>query len=232
MTCLAGGSLMLVVLAGIKAMSSGEEGRADGVIEPSAPSGVGSSETLEKATFGAGCFWCVEAVFQGLKGVEHVASGYSGGQVVNPTYRQVCSGVTGHAEVVQIRYDPSKISYAELLEIFWGTHDPTTRNRQGNDVGPQYRSVIFAHNDAQQKLAEHYREKLNASEAFSGTIVTEIVPFRAFFRAEDYHQNYFKLNEGMPYCQIVIQPKMEKLNMVFRDKLKQRGHDPIGSTRQ
>jgi peptide-methionine (S)-S-oxide reductase len=219
MTCLAGGSLILVVLAGIKAMSSGEEGRADREIEPSAPSGAGSSETLEKATFGAGCFWCVEAVFQRLKGVEKVVSGYSGGQVDHPTYKQVCSGGTGHAEAVQISYDPTRISYAELLEVFWGTHDPTTRNRQGNDVGTQYRSVIFTHSEAQQKLAEHSRQKLDASGTFSGPIVTEIVAFRDFFPAENYHQNYYKLNAGKPYCQIVIQPKIEKLKKVFGDKL-------------
>jgi peptide-methionine (S)-S-oxide reductase len=216
---LAAGLVILVVSAGIKAMSSGEDARPAPGAGPSAPPPGGSGGNPEKATFGAGCFWCVEAVFERLKGVESVVSGYSGGRVKNPTYEQVCSGTTGHAEAVQVTFDPKRISYAELLEVFWGTHDPTTRDRQGNDVGPQYRSVIFYHSDEQRKLAEHYKRKLDESGAFRAPIVTEIVPFREFFPAEGYHQDYYNRNARQPYCQIVIRPKVEKLKKVFGDKL-------------
>jgi peptide-methionine (S)-S-oxide reductase len=180
----------------------------------------GTAAKMETATFGAGCFWCVEAVFQDLKGVQSVVSGYSGGTTKNPTYKQVCTGTTGHAEVCQITYDPAVVSFPELLEIFWKTHDPTTLNRQGNDVGTQYRSAIFYHNDDQKRLAEHYKKELDASGAFGSRIVTEIVPFTNFYKAEDYHQNYFNQNPNQAYCQFVIQPKIEKLRKVFRDKLK------------
>ena len=173
-----------------------------------------------KATFGNGCFWCTEAVFQRLKGVHSVTSGYSGGSVKDPTYRQVCTGTTGHAEALQITYDPASISYEELLEVFWQTHDPTTLNRQGNDVGTQYRSVIFYHSDKQKELAQEYKKKLNVSGAFAQPIVTEIVPFTEFYRAEDYHQNYFNEHPDEPYCRIMITPKLEKLKKVFHDKLK------------
>jgi peptide-methionine (S)-S-oxide reductase len=176
---------------------------------------------LAKATFGGGCFWCVEAVFQRLKGVESVVSGYSGGHVKNPDYRQVCNGDTGHAEVIQITYDPRRISYDELLEVFWKTHDPTTPNQQGNDYGPQYRSVVFYHDDEQRKLAEHYKEELDASGAFRRPIVTEISPFTEFYPAEDYHQQYFELNPEQMYCRMVIAPKVDKFQKVFRDKLKE-----------
>lgn len=175
---------------------------------------------MEKATFGAGCFWCVEAVFQKLKGVEQVESGYSGGHVENPSYKQVTSGNTGHAEVVQISFDPAIISYPELLEVFWKTHDPTTPNRQGADVGSQYRSSIFYHDEEQRETAEKYKAKLEESGAFNAPIVTEIVPFSEFYKAEDYHQNYFKLHGREPYCTFVIQPKLEKFNRVFADKIK------------
>jgi peptide-methionine (S)-S-oxide reductase len=175
---------------------------------------------LAKATFGAGCFWCTEAVFQQLKGVHSVVSGYSGGSVKNPTYEQVCTGRTGHAEATQITYDPSVISYEELLEVFWKTHDPTTPDRQGNDVGPQYRSVIFYHTDEQKRLAEHYKQKLDAAGAFYAPIVTEIVPFTEFYRAEGYHQNYFEENPSQPYCRAIIRPKVDKVKQVFQDKLK------------
>ena len=231
-THLAGGLLILVVLAGIKVMSNEEEGRPVGGVEPSTSSNVGSGGSLEKATFGAGCFWCVEAMFQRLKGVESVVSGYSGGEVKNPTYKQVCSGRTGHAEVVQVTYDPKQISYAELLEVFWGTHDPTTRNRQGNDVGTQYRSVIFYHSDEQRKLAEYYKQKLDASGAFRSPIVTEILPFRDFFPAENYHQGYYELNARQPYCQTVIRPKVEKLEKVFGNKLKDQAQEPVGGAKR
>ena len=177
-------------------------------------------EGLEKATFGSGCFWCSEAIFERVKGVVSVVSGYSGGTVENPTYEQVCTGKTGHAEAVQITYDPKVISYPELLEIFWRTHDPTTLNRQGNDVGTQYRSVIFYHNEEQKKLAEEYKKKLDESGAWDKPIVTEIVPYKNFYRAETYHQDYFKNNPHQGYCSFVIAPKVEKFEKVFKDKLK------------
>lgn len=177
-------------------------------------------DELSIATFGGGCFWCTEAVFQRVKGVEKVVSGYMGGKVKNPTYKEVTTGLTGHAEVIQITYNPSIISYDELLEIFWGTHDPTTLNRQGADVGTQYRSVIFYHNEAQKELAESYKKELDSSGAFDRTIVTEISPASAFYKAEDYHQNYFNLNSNVPYCTYVIQPKLDKFNKVFANKLK------------
>jgi len=175
---------------------------------------------FEFATFGAGCFWCVEAVFERVMGVESVISGYAGGNVKNPTYREVTSGLTGHAEVAQIKFDPAVISYAELLEIFWKTHDPTTMNRQGADVGTQYRSAIFYHDDNQKKLAESYKNKLDQSGAFVNPIVTEITPYTEFYVAEDYHQEYYENNANQPYCQYVIVPKLDKLEAVFADKLK------------
>lgn len=175
---------------------------------------------METATFGNGCFWCTEAVFQELKGVEKVMSGYSGGHVENPTYKQVCSATTGHAEVLQITYDPQQISYQELLEVFWSTHDPTTLNRQGNDVGPQYRSIIFYHNEEQKQLAEKYKQELDASGAFENPIVTTIEPLEKFYPAEDYHMNYFKTHGHEPYCSFVIRPKLDKFRKVFAGKLK------------
>ena len=177
-------------------------------------------EGLSTATFGSGCFWCTEAVFQRVNGVEQVVSGYMGGKVKNPTYKEVTTGQTGHAEVTQIKYDAAKISFEELLEIFWGTHDPTTLNRQGADVGTQYRSAIFYHSDDQKKLAETYKKKLDESGAFENPIVTEITPASEFYKAEDYHQNYFNLNGNAPYCTYVIQPKLEKFKKVFAEKLK------------
>jgi peptide-methionine (S)-S-oxide reductase len=175
---------------------------------------------METATFGNGCFWCTEAVFQNLKGVEKVVSGYAGGQIPNPTYKQVCSGTSGHAEVLQITYNPDQISFEELLEVFWKTHDPTTLNRQGNDVGTQYRSVIFYHNQEQKQLAEASKEKLDTSGAFSDPIVTIIEPLDIFYPAEDYHQNYFNTHGHEPYCSFVIKPKVDKVKEVFKDKLK------------
>lgn len=176
---------------------------------------------LEMATFGSGCFWCTEAVFEQLKGVVSVESGYSGGTVKNPTYKQVCTGLTGHAECVRIVFDPKVISYAELLEVFWQSHDPTTPNQQGADVGTQYRSVIFYHNEQQRQLAETYKKKLDDARVFQAPIVTQIVPAAEFYRAEDYHQNYYKLNRQAPYCQMVIRPKLDKVKKVFADKLKE-----------
>lgn len=174
----------------------------------------------DTATFGTGCFWCTEAIFQELEGVLKVTSGYSGGTVVNPTYKQVCDGNTGHAEVIQIVYDPSKITFDELLEAFWQSHDPTTLNRQGNDVGPQYRSVIFYHDAEQKEKAEKYKAELDKSKAFDNPIVTEITPFSKFYVAENYHQDYYNNNGSQPYCYYVIRPKLEKFNKVFKNKLK------------
>ncbi|HYF02886.1 MAG TPA: peptide-methionine (S)-S-oxide reductase MsrA [Patescibacteria group bacterium] len=174
----------------------------------------------ETATFGNGCFWCTEAIFQDLEGVESAISGYSGGHVENPTYEAVCSGTTGHAEVLQITYDPLKISYETLLKVFWETHDPTTLNRQGNDVGTQYRSAIFYHNDEQKEIAEKYKEQLAASGTWKDPIVTEIVPFKKFYKAEDYHQNYYNNNPNQGYCAFVVRPKVEKFQSKFKDMLK------------
>jgi peptide-methionine (S)-S-oxide reductase len=170
-------------------------------------------ETIEVATLGAGCFWCVEAVLEQVEGVLDVRSGYMGGAAEQPTYEQVCTGATGHAEVVQVRFDPSRLSYEELLGWFWRLHDPTTRDRQGNDVGPQYRSVIFVHSPEQRATAEASRSAADASGAFSGPIVTEITEAGAFFEAEGYHQDYYRLNKGQPYCQVVIAPKLGKLGL-------------------
>jgi peptide-methionine (S)-S-oxide reductase len=180
------------------------------------PAGV----RTDTATFGTGCFWCTEAVFQELKGVLKVTSGYSGGTVKNPSYEDVCSGTTGHAECLQIIYDPKVISFDELLEVFWEAHDPTTLNRQGNDVGTQYRSVIFYHDAEQKKKSEDYKAKLDKSGAYSNPIVTEITPFSQFYAAENYHQDYYRLHGSQPYCSFVIRPKVEKFEKVFKNKLK------------
>jgi len=174
----------------------------------------------QTATFANGCFWCTEAVFQRLKGVEKVVSGYIGGARPNPTYEQVCTGVSGHAEAIQITYDPAVISFPELLEVFWRSHDPTTKNRQGNDVGTQYRSSIFYHNERQKQLAEVYKTKIDTAKVFPAPVVTEIVPATTFYPAEGYHQNYFNDNPRQGYCRAVIQPKVDKLSKVFAEKLK------------
>lgn len=175
---------------------------------------------LETATFGGGCFWCTEAIFRSLKGVETVESGYSGGKTKNPTYREVCTGLTGHAEVIQITFDPTKVSFRELLEVFWETHDPTTLNRQGADVGTQYRSAVFYHSQEQKEIAEKYKAELNRENVFNKPVVTEITAFDKFYKAEDYHQDYFRNNSTQGYCQIVIVPKLEKFRKLFKDKLK------------
>lgn len=178
-----------------------------------------NTNAMDTATFGAGCFWCVEAVFQELKGVKSVKSGYAGGTVKNPSYKEVCTGRTGHAEVAQIVYDPSVITYDELLEVFWKTHDPTTLNRQGNDIGTQYRSSVFYHNAAQKEKAEYYLKKLDESGAWNDPIITTIEELTDFYPAEDYHQNYYDNNSSQPYCTFVIQPKLEKFRAAFADKL-------------
>ena len=176
--------------------------------------------TTDTATFGTGCFWCTEAVFQELKGVQKVTSGYSGGHVKNPTYEEVCAKTTGHAEVVQIVYDPAIISFEELLEVFWKVHDPTTPNQQGADMGPQYRSAIFYHNPVQKQLAEEYKAELDKSGAFANPIVTEITALKNFYSAENYHQDYYNNNPNNGYCSYVIKPKLDKFEKVFKDKLR------------
>ena len=179
----------------------------------------GSSRT-EVATLGGGCFWCLEAVYEDLKGVEKVESGYSGGFVENPTYRQVCSETTGHAEVVQVTFDPEVVSFREILEVFFTIHDPTTLNRQGADVGTQYRSAIFYHDDEQRRVAEEVISEIQTEGLWSNPIVTEVTPFDRYYRAEDYHQEYFRNNSYQPYCQVVIAPKVAKFRKQYLEKLK------------
>lgn len=182
---------------------------------------MAQEDHYKKATFGSGCFWCTEAIFKEVKGIKEVTSGYSGGEVKNPAYREVCSGTTGHAEVIQLTYDPREVSYTELLEIFWRTHDPTTLNRQGADVGTQYRSVIFYHDEEQKHIAEQVKKELNKSGAWDKPIVTEITEIDKFYAAEEYHQDYFEKNPTEGYCQFVIGPKIEKFKKVFSEKLKE-----------
>jgi peptide-methionine (S)-S-oxide reductase len=181
---------------------------------------VNGTENNDTATLGAGCFWCVEAVFKELKGVISVSPGYAGGSVKNPSYHEVCTGSTGHAEVCQIIYDPAIIKFDDILEVFWQTHDPTTLNKQGNDIGTQYRSAIFYHNTKQREIAEYYKKKLNDSGAFTSPLTTEIVPFTAYYPAEDYHKDYYQKNPNQPYCTFVILPKLEKFHKAFKSKLK------------
>jgi len=183
--------------------------------------GSSQSNTKEVAVLGAGCFWCVEAVFQELKGIETVESGYMGGTIDKPTYKQVCTGTTGHAEVARITFDPAIVSFKEVLEVFWKTHDPTTLNRQGADVGTQYRSAVFYLNNKQKEEAEYYKKRLTESGAYSAPIITEIVAATKYYPAEDYHQDYYSLNPNQGYCQYVIQPKLEKFRAAFKDKLKE-----------
>lgn len=175
---------------------------------------------MDTATFGTGCFWCTEAIFQQVEGVIKVSSGYSGGYSENPTYKEVCTGTTGHAECLNIVYDPAKVSFDELLEMFWQVHDPTTLNRQGADVGTQYRSVVFFHNEEQKANVEKYKAELDKSGAWDNPVVTTLEPFTKFYPAEDYHQNYYNDNKGEGYCQFVIRPKVEKFEKVFKSKLK------------
>ena len=179
-------------------------------------------ETLKSAVFAGGCFWCTEAIFSQLKGVEKVVSGYSGGKTVNPTYKEVCTGMTGHAECTRITYDPDQITFAELLEVFWTTHDPTTLNRQGADSGTQYRSAIFYTDEEQKQEAIAYKAKLEKQKIWDHPIVTEITRFEKFYPAEDYHQSYYSGNSEQGYCRIVITPKLEKFKKIFAGKLKQK----------
>ncbi|TRX70780.1 peptide-methionine (S)-S-oxide reductase MsrA [Carboxylicivirga sp. M1479] len=178
------------------------------------------AQEKEVATFGGGCFWCTEAFFDALEGVEKVESGYSGGQTDNPTYKEICSGITGHAEVVRITYNPQKVAFEDLLEVFFATHNPTTLNRQGADVGTQYRSVVFYHNKQQKQITDLVIEELGNQKVFDDPIVTEVTVFDKFYKAEDYHQDYFENNPRQPYCNAVINPKMEKFKKVFAEKLK------------
>ncbi len=205
------GAILILAVTGTGKNSAGHQGEEKAM----------TATALDTATFASGCFWCVEAVFQNLKGVQSVVSGYTGGSVANPSYEEVCSGSTGHAEACQIAYDPKIISYPELLEVFWKTHDPTTLNRQGNDSGTQYRSAIFYHNEEQKKLAEHYKKELDSSGAFEAPIITEIVPFTKFYKAENYHQNYFNEHGAQPYCLFVIRPKVEKFKKAFHTILRE-----------
>ena len=193
------------------------EKKQEEILKPTSKNSMSAKK--DTAVFGAGCFWCVEAIFQELKGVESVESGYTGGTTVNPTYKEVCSGNTGHAEVAKIVFDPSVISYKELLEVFWTTHDPTTLNKQGADIGTQYRSSIFYTGDEQKKEAE-LSKKETAPQFWDGGIVTVIEPLTVFYKAEDYHQNYYNENSGQSYCQFVINPKLEKFRKKYRNKLK------------
>ena len=192
----------------------------DGPADPAAAFNV-TADGLQTATFGSGCFWCGEAVFEQLDGVASAVSGFSGGHVENPTYYQVVDGTSGHAEVFQVRYDPAVISYVDLLQVFWKTHDPTTLNRQGVDEGPQYRSVVFYHDDQQRQLAEELMKKLDASGAWNDPIVTEISAFTKFYAADKSHQDFYEKNRGNRYCRFTIVPKLEKLKKVFSDKLKE-----------
>lgn len=178
---------------------------------------------MKQATFGGGCFWCTEAVFQRLKGVEYVVSGYAGGDAVNPTYRQVVSGATGHAEVIQVTYDPALISYELLLEVFFRTHDPTTLNRQGNDIGTQYRSIVLYHDTEQKRITEEVISMLDNADIWRNPIVTEVTALEVFYPAEEYHQNYFNRNPGQGYCQVVILPKVEKFKSLFKEYVKSPG---------
>ncbi|MEZ4761473.1 MAG: peptide-methionine (S)-S-oxide reductase MsrA [Flavobacteriales bacterium] len=189
---------------------------------------MSGTNELAQATLGAGCFWCVEAVFQELAGVKEVVPGYTGGHVPSPTYEQVCSGTTGHAEVARITYDPARISFADLLEVFWRTHDPTTLNRQGADVGTQYRSVIFPHTGEQRRVAEEMKAALDASGAFPAPIVTSLEPLGAFHPAENYHHDYYARNGSQGYCAYVIAPKLEKFRKAFADRLKPSGDEAAG----
>jgi peptide-methionine (S)-S-oxide reductase len=213
-------SLLVFTIMSVLSSSCAQKQNPNRIMKNAEVNNIADGLKTDTATFGTGCFWCTEAIFQQLEGVLKVTSGYSGGHVVNPTYEQVCEKNTGHAEVVQIVYDPSKITFDELLEVFWQTHDPTTLNRQGNDVGPQYRSVIFYHDSEQKQRSEHYKNELDKSGSWDNKIVTAIEPYKNFYIAENYHQNYYTNNGSQPYCYFVIRPKLEKFEKVFKSKLK------------
>ncbi len=183
--------------------------------------GQSQLNSKEVATLGGGCFWCLEAVYEQLQGIEQVVSGYAGGHVENPSYQEVCTGKTGHAEVVQLTYDPDTVSFREILQVFFTIHDPTTRNRQGADVGPQYRSIILYHDEEQKQIAKDVIDEFESEGVWENPIVTEVEPLEEFYRAEDYHQEYYRNNPGQPYCQAVIAPKVSKFRKKFTEKLKQ-----------
>lgn len=206
-----------------KAAETGDDEDSESAEEP--------KPKLELATFGNGCFWCTEAVFEELYGVKEVVSGYSGGRIPNPTYQAVCTGLTGHAEVIHLRFDPEKISFGKLLEVFWRTHDPTTLNQQGPDMGTQYRSAVFYHNDEQKKLATHYKRELNKARAYRKPIVTKVTKFNKFYPAEKYHQDYFELNGRAPYCRQLIRPKMTKFRRAFKDQLERNPKNKVETSK-
>ena len=212
---------LILVLSGFSAFAQSDLSNSKSFKEMNTRRGAtGVKQKTETATFATGCFWCTEAKFQQLKGVKKVTSGFTGGTVANPTYEQVCTGTTGHAEVIKVTYDPAKISYNELLQAFFLSHDPTQLNRQGNDVGTQYRSVIFYGNEDQKEEAAFYTKKLQESGAYDKPVVTEIAPLTKFYVAEDYHQNYYNENGSQPYCMMVIRPKLEKFKKAFASHLK------------
>jgi len=192
----------------------------ESVFKDMSSKGKNMEHKVDTATVGGGCFWCTEAQLEQLDGVISVTSGYAGGETKNPTYKEVCSGQSGHAEVIQLTFDPAIITYDEILAAFWQAHDPTQLNRQGNDVGTQYRSVIFYHNVDQKKIAEGYVKKLNDEKAYDQPVVTQVAPLTVFYKGEDYHQDYYNQNSSQGYCQFVIQPKLDKFKKVFKDKLK------------
>lgn len=211
----------LLFYLGLSLNSCAQKNKLKNMQQPIPKTTVSLDSNLQVATFGNGCFWCTEAIFQQLEGVEKVISGYSGGFVINPSYEEVCGKQTGHAEALQIFYNPQKISFDELLEVFWKTHDPTTLNQQGADIGPQYRSVIFYHNHEQKEKAEKYKKLLDDEKVFNNPIVTAIENFSNFYAAEDYHQNYYNNNgNSNGYCRMVIRPKVEKFAKIFKNKLK------------
>jgi len=214
--------LLLFVGSATTALAQDDEGisHSKSFKEMTSRKATPGKNKLETATFATGCFWCTESKFQQLNGVKKVTSGFIGGKVANPTYEEVCTGETGHAEACDIVYDPSVISYDELLAAFFTAHDPTSLNRQGNDEGTQYRSAIFYHDADQKAKAQYYIAKLNEEKVYKKKIVTQVAPYTVFYKAEDYHQNYYNLNSSKPYCQYVIQPELEKFKKVFKDKLK------------
>jgi peptide-methionine (S)-S-oxide reductase len=213
-------AVLIMALLGISCQSKAKENNHADTAATQEPIKMNTQDGMEVATFAGGCFWCTEAIFLELDGVKSVVSGYTGGARANPTYEQVSSGATGHAEATQITFDPKKISFAELLEVFFATHDPTTLNRQGNDIGTQYRSEIFYHSEEQKKSAEDYMAQLTAAKSYPDSIVTKISPAVTFYAAENYHQNYYNQNKGQSYCHYVITPKVEKVRDHFKDKLK------------
>lgn len=213
-------TILLLTIFSTVVLQGCQESKNENEIEKKKNMSEVQNKNLTTATFASGCFWCTEAIFERVKGVYSIESGYTGGTIENPTYEQVCSGNTNHAEAIQLMYDSSEITYDELLEIFWKTHDPTTLNKQGADTGTQYRSAIFYHNEEQKRKAEFYKDELNKAGLWKDPIVTEIVPFKKFYKAENYHQDYYENNPNQGYCAYVITPKVEKFEKIFKDKLK------------